>query len=123
LTCFLNLVTHAKRFSTICAKKGAQLLTIAWVQLLEAELKPQLVEMQQELEDYKAYQKAAAEVDTLEPLIRAYEYYTLRTQHDTLTARVADAETQEEDLLTLTETTKVGFTLLLKSVHSSLLLF
>lgn len=63
---------------------------------MEAEIKPQLQEMQQELEDYKAYQRAASEVETLTPLIKAYSYHSYRQQLNTLKDRVQEAKEEEE---------------------------
>lgn len=54
--------------------------------------------MKQELEDYKAYQRAVSEVDTLAPLIRAYNYYTCLCAHNTLLGRVAEAVEADEQL-------------------------
>lgn len=82
------------------------------LQLLESELKPQLVEMQQELEDYKAYQRAVSEVDTLEPLIRAYNYFTYLQQLETLHSRVEEAKEEDSQLDNDTEATQVRYILL-----------
>jgi hypothetical protein len=75
---------------------------------METELKPQLVEMQRDLEDYKAYQRAVSEVDTLEPLIRAYTYYSYLQQHGTMLARVEEAQEEDMQLDTDTKKTQVG---------------
>ena len=52
--------------------------------------------MQQDLDDYKAYQRAVSEVDTLKPLITAYSYHSYRQQLATLTARVEEAQEEQD---------------------------